>query len=1027
MMKILLARPVLVFVSCVAIILFSIIAIKKMPVALFPLVSPPTIEVTAVSVGADARMAEDTVTQALEQNMTNLDNLMFINSATDNSGHVTIILTFAPQTNMDIAQVQVQKSVKLATPRLPKDTVRQGINITNSSGSWMMIIGFAVEDQAMSQVDISDYINNNVINRIRMIKGVGSVSLFGTEHAWRIWLDPFKLQYYRLTVNDVKSAIANQTAMIATGQLGGLPSSPWAVMSYPLVYNNHSTTRYDLDHIVLSGNQQGAMVHLRDVARVEYGSESYNVGVQLNGKPATGIGIKLKPGANALETGQRVFSFISDLKRSLPEGVVISYPWNSVPYVKASLNALGVTICEAVAITLVILVIFFRTNPLIVIPALVIPVVLLATVSILFVLGFSLNLLTLFGLILAIGIIVDDSIVIIDKVDALAVRERLPLGLAILRGTREIAPLLLAITIVLTTIFLPMLFIHNSAGVIYQQFAVSMIIAIVLSLLISLLLVPVLLNILPWHQNHAPHQQRLLMWLSLRISAIVARMLQQRFLFSALLLLLFLMVALGWSYLPASFVPDEDQGSMMIMVKLPPGSSEENTVRVMRRVINYYLTQEHSRVKDVFSVNGMGFDSLGQNLGFVFVSLKAWEKRSGEKDSVQAVIQRSRRYFSTIPDAFILAFNNPPIPGLGSASGFAFELVDRKNLGHEVLLKARNQLLWMMSKEPELFSAVRPAGEEDEPVEKLSIKNLLALSCGVKIDDITSTIQTAMSGTWIAQTSQQGHNKKIIVMGDAHWRMLPQNIGQWYVRNSNNQMVPVSTLIDLHWAKSAKLLERYNGFPAVELLGEAAEGHTTGEAMQRINQLASTLPAGIDLQWTSQSLQEQQAGQHIVELILLSLLVIWLALAALYESWKTPLIVILCAPLGVSGVLLAAWISGADNDIYLHLSVLVTMGLTIRNAVMLVDEMNVLSARSSHNICDVIHFALDSRVRPVLMTSIAFISGVIPLAISNNVGKHAQNNLGILLIGGLLSSSSFIFYYAPFLYFFFVGKNKRSI
>ncbi|MBD8197387.1 efflux RND transporter permease subunit [Pantoea agglomerans] len=1027
MMKALLARPVLVVVSCFAIILFSLIAIKKMPVALFPLITPPTIEVTAVSVGADARMAEDTVTQVLEENMTNLDNMMFINSATDNSGHITITLTFAPQTNMDIAQVQVQKSVQQATPRLPTDTVKQGIKITNSSGSWMMIVGFAAEDPAISQVDISDYINNNVIDRIRMIDGVGSVALFGTEHAWRIWLDPFKLQSYKLTVNDVKRAIANKTAMIATGQLGGLPSTTWAVMSYPLVYSDHSTNRHDLGNIVLSGNQQGAMVHLRDVARVEYGSESYNVGVHLNGQPATGIGIKLKPGANALKTGQLIFSFISSLKRSIPAGVVISYPWNSVPYVKTSLNALGVTMCEAVAITVIILFIFFRTNPLIFIPALVIPLVLLATVSILFVLGFSLNLLTLFGLILAIGIIVDDSIVIIDKVDALAVRERLPLDLAIVRATREIAPLLLAITLVLTTIFLPMLFTHNSAGVIYQQFAASMIIAIVLSLLVSLLLVPVLLNILPWHQTHAPRQQHLLAWLSLRISAIVARMLQQRFLYGALLLVLFMLVVLGWFYLPASFVPDEDQGSMMVMVKLPPGSSEENTARVMRRISNYYLTQERSRVKDVFTVSGMGFNSLGQNMGFVFVSLKAWEKRSGEQDSVQAVIQRSRRYFSTIPDAFILAFNNPPIPGLGSASGFAFELVDEENLGHEALLKARNQLLWMMYREPELFSAVRPAGEEDEPVEKLSIKNLIALSSGVKIEDITSTIQTAMSGSWIAQTSQQGHNKKIIVMGDARWRMLPQNIGQWYVRNSNNQMVPVSTLTDLHWGKAAKLLERYNGFPAIELLGEATEGHTTGEAMQRINQLAHTLPAGIVLQWTSQSLQEQQAGQHILELILLSLLVIWLALAALYESWKTPLIVLLCAPLGVSGVLLTAWISRAENDIYLHLSVLVTMGLTIRNAVMLVDEMNRLTARKGYNICDVIQLALDNRVRPVLMTSIAFISGVIPLAISNNVGKHAQNNLGILLIGGLFSSSSFIFYYAPFLYFFVVGKKKRSI
>lgn len=1027
MMKALLARPVLVIVSCIAIVFFSIIAIKKMPVALFPLVSPPTIEVTAVSVGADARMAEDTVTQVLEQNMTNLENLMFINSATDNSGHITITLTFSPQTDMDIAQVQVQKSVQLATPRLPADTVHQGIKITNSGGSWMMIIGFAAKDPAISQVDISDYINNNVIDRIRMINGVGSVSLFGTEHAWRIWLDPFKLQSYRLTVNDVKRAIANHTTMIATGQLGGLPSEAWAVMSYPLVYSDHSITGRDLGNIVLSGNKQGAMVHLRDVARVEYGSESYNVGVHLNGQPAAGIGIKLKPGANGLETGQRIFSFINSLRSSMPAGVVISYPWNSVPYVKTSLSALGVTLFEAVVITLLILFIFFRTNPLIFIPAIVIPIVLLATISILFVLGFSLNLLTLFGLILAIGIIVDDSIVIIDKVDALAIRERLPLGLAIIRATSEIIPLLLAITVVLSMIFLPMLFIHNSAGIIYQQFAASIMIAIILSLLVSLLLVPVLLNILPWDQTHASRQQRLLSWLSLRISAIVARMLQRRCLFSALFLVLFMLVAMGWFYLPASFVPDEDQGSMMVMVKLPPGSSEENTARVMRRVSNYYLTQEHLRVKDVFTVNGMGFNSLGQNMGFIFVSLQAWKKRSDEQDSVQAVIQRSRHYFSTIPDAFILAFNNPAIPGLGSASGFAFELVDSENLGHEALLKARNQLLWMMYREPNLFSAVRPAGEEDEAVEKLSIRNLLALSSGVKIEDITSTIQTAMSGSWIAQTSLQGHNKKIIVMGDAPWRMLPQNIGQWYVRNSNNQMVQVSTLIDLHWGKAAKLLERYNGLPAMELLGEAAEGHTTGEAMQRINQLAHALPDGITLQWTSQSLQEQQAGQHILELILFSLLIIWLALAALYESWKTPLIVLLCAPLGVSGVLMAAWISGADNDIYLHLAVLVTIGITIRNAVMLVDEMNVLSARASYNICDTIHLALDHRVRPILMTSIAFISGVIPLAISENVGKHAQNNLGILLIGGLFTSSGFIFYYAPFFYFFFVGKYKNSI
>ncbi|MBS0899809.1 efflux RND transporter permease subunit [Pantoea dispersa] len=1026
MIKALLLRPVLVIVLGVVIVFFSLIAVNKIPVSLFPLISPPTIEVTAVSVGADAQMAEDTVTQVLEQNMTNLDNLMFMNSSTDTSGHITITLTFSPQAEMDIAQVQVQKSVQQATPRLPAETVHQGIKIANTSGSWMMIVGFASKDPAISQVDISDYINNNVINRVRMIDGVGSVSLFGTEHAWRIWLDPIKLQSHALTIDDVKRTITNQTTLIATGQLGGLPSTPKAAMNYPLVFSDNTTTGDDLNNVVLSGNQQGAMVHLRDVARVEYGSESYNVGVHLNGQPASGIGIKLKPGANALEVGYHIFSFISSLKRSMPQGIVISYPWNTVPYVKTSLQALGGTLCEAVIITLLILFIFFRTNPLIIIPALVIPVVLLATVSLLYLLGYSLNLLTLFGLILAIGIIVDDSIVIIDKVDTRTITEHLPLNIIIVRATSEIAPLLLAITLVLTTIFLPMLFIHNSAGVIYQQFAASMIIAIVISLIVSLLFVPVLLNIFPWRQTHAPLQQKFLAWFNLRITTIVTRMLQQRWLFCTLLLVMFMLVATGWFFLPTSFVPDEDQGSMMVMVKLPPGSSEENTEKVMHRVSHYYLTQERSRVNDVFTVSGMGFNSLGQNLGFIFISLKSWDERSGSQDAVQAVIQRSRRYFSTIPDAFILAFNNPAIPGLGNSNGFAFELVDKGNLGHQALLKARNQLLWMMYQEPDLFSAVRPAGEEDEPVEQLSIRNQLALSSGVKIEDITSTIQTAMSGSWIAQITYQQRNKKIIVMGDAPWRMLPQDIGQWYVRNKINQMVPVSSLIDLHWGKAAKLLERYNGFPAIQLLGEASEGHTTGEVMQRINQLAHTLPDGITLQWTSQSLQEQQASQHILTLMLLSLLVIWLVLAALYESWKIPLIVLLCAPLGVSGVVLAAWMSGANNDIYFHLAVMVTVGLTIRNAVMIIDVMNVLSDRVNLTTIDTIHQVLEQRVRPVLMTSIAFISGIIPLAISNSVGKHAQNNLGMFLIGGLFSSSSFIFYYAPFLYFIIIGK-KRSL
>ncbi|EGI8704452.1 efflux RND transporter permease subunit [Salmonella enterica] len=1024
-------RPIFAWVLAIILMMAGALAIMQLPVAQYPTIAPPAVSISATYPGADAQTVQDTVTQVIEQNMNGIDNLMYMSSTSDSAGSVTITLTFQSGTDPDIAQVQVQNKLQLATPLLPQEVQQQGISVEKSSSSFLMVAGFVSDNPNTTQDDISDYVASNIKDSISRLNGVGDVQLFGAQYAMRIWLDANLLNKYQLTPVDVINQLKVQNDQIAAGQLGGTPALPGQQLNASIIAQTRLKDPQEFGKVTLRVNTDGSVIHLKDVARIELGGENYNVVARINGKPASGLGIKLATGANALDTATAIKAKLAELQPFFPQGMKVVYPYDTTPFVKISIHEVVKTLFEAIILVFLVMYLFLQNIRATLIPTIAVPVVLLGTFAVLAAFGYSINTLTMFGMVLAIGLLVDDAIVVVENVERVMMEDNLSPREATEKSMSQIQGALVGIAMVLSAVFIPMAFFGGSTGAIYRQFSITIVSAMALSVLVALILTPALCATLlkPVSAEHHEKKSGFFGWFNTRfdhsvnhytnsVSGIVRN--------TGRYLIIYLLIVVGMAVLflrlPTSFLPEEDQGVFLTMIQLPSGATQERTQKVLDQVTHYYLNNEKANVESVFTVNGFSFSGQGQNSGMAFVSLKPWEERNGEENSVEAVIARATRAFSQIRDGLVFPFNMPAIVELGTATGFDFELIDQGGLGHDALTKARNQLLGMVAKHPDLLVRVRPNGLEDTPQFKLDVDQEKAQALGVSLSDINETISAALGGYYVNDFIDRGRVKKVYVQADAQFRMLPGDINNLYVRSANGEMVPFSTFSSARWIYGSPRLERYNGMPSMELLGEAAPGRSTGEAMSLMENLASQLPNGIGYDWTGMSYQERLSGNQAPALYAISLIVVFLCLAALYESWSIPFSVMLVVPLGVVGALLAASLRGLNNDVYFQVGLLTTIGLSAKNAILIVEFAKDLMEKEGRGLIEATLEASRMRLRPILMTSLAFILGVMPLVISRGAGSGAQNAVGTGVMGGMLTATLLAIFFVPV---FFVVVKRR--
>ena len=1024
-------RPIFAWVIAIIIMLAGGLSILKLPIAQYPTIAPPAISITAMYPGADAETVQNTVTQVIEQNMNGIDHLMYMSSNGDSTGTATITLTFESGTDPDIAQVQVQNKLALATPLLPQEVQQQGISVEKASSSFLMVVGVINTNGTMNQDDISDYVAANMKDAISRTSGVGDVQLFGSQYAMRIWMDPNKLNNFQLTPVDVISALKAQNAQVAAGQLGGTPPVKGQQLNASIVAQTRLTNTEEFGNILLKVNQDGSQVRLRDVARIELGGENYDVIAKFNGQPASGLGIKLATGANALDTANAIRAELKKMEPFFPSGLKIVYPYDTTPFVQISIHEVVKTLVEAIILVFLVMYLFLQNFRATLIPTIAVPVVLLGTFAILALFGFSINTLTMFGMVLAIGLLVDDAIVVVENVERVMAEEGLPPKEATRKSMGQIQGALVGIAMVLSAVFIPMAFFGGSTGAIYRQFSITIVSAMALSVLVALILTPALCATMlkPIQKGSHGATTGFFGWFNRMFDKSthhytdsVGNILRSTGRY--LVLYLIIVVGMAWLFvrLPSSFLPDEDQGVFLSMAQLPAGATQERTQKVLDEMTNYYLTKEKDNVESVFAVNGFGFAGRGQNTGIAFVSLKDWSQRPGEENKVEAITGRAMGYFSQIKDAMVFAFNLPAIVELGTATGFDFQLIAQAGLGHEKLTQARNQLFGMVAQHPDVLSGVRPNGLEDTPQFKVDIDQEKAQALGVSISDINTTLGAAWGGSYVNDFIDRGRVKKVYIMSEAKYRMLPEDIGNWYVRGSDGQMVPFSAFSTSRWEYGSPRLERYNGLPSMEILGQATPGKSTGEAMNLMEELAGKLPAGIGYDWTGMSYQERLSGNQAPALYAISLIVVFLCLAALYESWSIPFSVMLVVPLGVVGALLAATFRGLTNDVYFQVGLLTTIGLSAKNAILIVEFAKDLMDKEGKGLIEATLEAVRMRLRPILMTSLAFILGVMPLVISSGAGSGAQNAVGTGVMGGMITATVLAIFFVPV---FFVVVRRR--
>ncbi|PIF23033.1 multidrug efflux RND transporter permease subunit AcrB [Candidatus Pantoea floridensis] len=1031
MAKFFIDRPIFAWVLAIIIMLAGLLSIISLPIEQYPNVAPPAVEIQATYPGADAKTLQDSVTQVIEQNMNGIDGLMYMASSSDSSGTLTLTLTFQSGTDADIAQVQVQNKLQLAMPLLPQEVQQQGIQVKKSSSSFLMVAGFVSDDDNMTQNDISDYVASNIKDPISRTPGVGDTQVFGAQYAMRIWLDPHKLNNYQLTPVDVINALKIQNTQVAAGQLGGTPPVPGQQLNASIIAQTRLTSTDEFGNIMLKVNQDGSQVRLRDVAKIELGGENYEIIARYNGKPASGIGIKLATGANALDTADAVKAELAKLQPFFPSGMKTVYPYDTTPFVKISIFEVVKTLFEAIVLVFLVMYLFLQNFRATLIPTIAVPVVLLGTFAVISAFGYSINTLTMFGMVLAIGLLVDDAIVVVENVERVMAEEGLPPKEATKRSMEQIQGALVGIALVLSAVFIPMAFFGGSTGVIYRQFSITIVSAMALSVLVALILTPALCATLlkPVAKGNHGKTTGFFGWFNRLFDKStnhyvdsVGHIVRS----TGRYLLIYLVIVVGMAYLflklPTSFLPEEDQGLLLAQAQLPAGATQERTQKVLDQVSDYFLTKEKDSVNSVFTVNGFGFAGRGQNTGIAFVSLKPWDERGDANLKVPAIAGRAMQALGQIKDAMVFPFNLPAIIELGNATGFDFMLTDQGNLGHEKLTAARNQLFGMIAQHPDTLVGVRPNGMEDTPQYKLIIDQEKAQALGVSLSDINTSLGAAWGGSYVNDFIDRGRVKKVYVMGQADSRMLPDDISKWYVRNSTGTMVPFSAFASAKWQYGSPRLERYNGLPSMEILGQAAPGKSSGDAMNLMEQLAGKLPAGIGYDWTGMSYQERLSGNQAPALYAISLIVVFLCLAALYESWSIPFSVMLVVPLGVVGALLFTTLRGLSNDVYFVVGLLTTIGLSAKNAILIVEFAKDLMEKEGKGLVESTLEASRMRLRPILMTSLAFILGVMPLAISTGAGSGAQNAVGTGVMGGMVTATALAIFFVPV---FFVVVRRR--
>ncbi|AYA68040.1 efflux RND transporter permease subunit [Acinetobacter sp. WCHA55] len=1027
-------RPIFAWVIALVIMLAGILTLTKMPVAQYPTIAPPVVTISATYPGASAQTVENTVTQIIEQQMNGLDGLRYISSNSAGNGQASINLNFEQGIDPDIAQVQVQNKLQSATALLPEDVQRQGVKVTKSGASFMQVLAFYSPDGSLSASDIKDYVNSNISEPLSRVAGVGEIQVFGGSYAMRIWLDPAKMTSLQVTPTDIAAAINAQNSQVAVGQLGGAPSVQGQVLNATVNAQSMLQTPEQFRNIFLKNTASGAQVRLGDVARVELGSDNYQFDSKFNGKAAGGVAIKLATGANALDTAAAVEERLNELRKNYPDGLKDQLAYDTTPFIKLSIESVVHTLIEAVVLVFIVMFLFLQNWRATVIPTLAVPVVVLGTFAVINIFGFSINTLTMFAMVLAIGLLVDDAIVVVENVERVMQEEHLDPVAATEKSMQQISGALVGITSVLTAVFVPMAFFAGTTGVIYRQFSITLVTAMILSLIVALTFTPALCaTLLKQHDANKPESNnifaRFFRWFNSSFEKVavkyqggVNRMTHHK-IFSGVVYLLVLAGLFGlYKALPSSFLPDEDQGVVMTLVQLPPSASLERTDKVVSSMTDYFLNKEKEHVESIFTVSGFSFTGVGQNAGLAFIKLKDWSERTTPESQIGAIIQRGMS-LNMIKDAsYIMPLQLPAMPELGVSAGFDIQLKDASGQGHEKLIAARNAILGMAAQDKRL-AGVRPNGQEDTPQYQINIDQAQAGAMGVSIADINTTMSMAWGGTYINDFVDRGRVKKVYVQGEANTRMMPEDLNKWYVRNSSGTMVPFSAFATGEWTYGSPRLERYNGVSSVNIQGTPAPGVSSGDAMLAMEEIIGKLPSmglqGFDYEWTGLSLEERDSGNQTGPLLVLSMLIVFLCLAALYESWSIPVSVLLVVPLGILGAFALTWlgmiIKGDPNlsfNIYFQVAIVAVIGLSAKNAILIVEFAKELQEQGE-DLFDATLHAAKMRLRPIIMTTLAFGFGVLPLALSTGAGAGSQHSVGFGVLGGVISSTLLGIFFIP--------------
>lgn len=1022
-------RPIFAWVLAILLCLTGTLAILSLPVEQYPDLAPPNVRITANYPGASAQTLENTVTQVIEQNMTGLDNLMYMSSQSSSSGQATITLTFTAGTNPNEAMQQVQNQLQSAMKKLPQDVQNQGVTVRKTGDTNILTIAFVSTDGSMDKQDIADYVASNIQEPLSRVNGVGDITAYGSQYSMRIWLDPAKLTSVQMTAKDVTDAIESQNAQIAVGQLGGTPSVDNQSLNATINAQSLLQTPQQFRDITLRVNPDGSLVTLGDVAKVELGAESYDYLSRYNRNPASGLGVQLASGANEMQTAELVLNRLDELSQYFPHGLEYKIAYETTSFVKASIHDVVKTLLEAIVLVFLVMYLFLQNIRATLIPTIAVPVVLMGTFAILFACGYSINTLTMFAMVLAIGLLVDDAIVVVENVERIMSEEGLSPREATRKSMGQIQGALVGIAMVLSAVFIPMAFFGGTTGAIYRQFSITIVSAMVLSVLVAMILTPALCATLlkPMKKGEEHGKKGFFGWFNRmfnrnasRYETAVGKILHRSLRWIAIYALLLGGMVFMFLRLPTSFLPQEDRGMFLTSVQLPSGATQQQTLKVVQKVEDYFFNHEQANVASIFATVGSGPGGNGQNVARMFIRLKDWDERDAKTGTSFAIIERATKAFNSINEARVFATNPPAISGLGSSAGFDMELEDHAGNGHAALMAARDTLLDLAAKD-ERLTRVRHNGLDDSPQLQIDIDQRKAQALGVAIDDINNTLQTAWGSSYVNDFMDRGRVKKVYVQSAAPYRMLPDDINLWYVRNSSGTMVPFSAFATSRWQTGSPRLERYNGYSAVEIIGEAAPGISTGTAMAIMEDLTRQLPNGFGLDWTAMSYQERLSGAQAPALYAISLLVVFLCLAALYESWSIPFSVMLVVPLGVIGALLATWMRGLENDVYFQVGLLTVIGLSAKNAILIVEFANELNEKGEDLLAATLS-ACRQRLRPILMTSLAFIFGVLPMATSTGAGSGSQHAVGTGVMGGMISATVLAIFFVPL---FFVLVRRR--